>query len=106
MGGRVIPINTIDFRPMTRFLLSPTGVYNMSMSLIFYSGPPPPRCADVIIPIGPSDGQYAPFGISDVNPFGDTVLSGLPRNILRAEVEVLASATAADEFYWANTPSE
>lgn len=82
-----------------------TGTLKASARLVFYAqdtASAAPRTADMVIPLGArADGR--PEALSDTTPvLSKTVI--LPRNVVRAFIDVLAQGQSDDEFWWSCAP--
>uniref|UniRef100_J3KXH7 Peptide N-acetyl-beta-D-glucosaminyl asparaginase amidase A N-terminal domain-containing protein n=1 Tax=Oryza brachyantha TaxID=4533 RepID=J3KXH7_ORYBR len=87
-----------------------TGVYHANLTLHLYfhpAPPPPPRQADLIVPISRSlplnDGQW--FAIQNATDVQGKKLA-IPSNTYRAVLEVFVSFHSNDEFWYTNPPND
>eukprot|EP00897_Mesotaenium_endlicherianum_P001893 jgi/Mesen1/1731/ME000139S00978 len=62
--------------------------------------------ADLIVPISAPPPGARWFDLSHNASWRTVALPALPRNIVRAELEIYATHHGADEFYWGNAPNK
>jgi Peptide N-acetyl-beta-D-glucosaminyl asparaginase amidase A len=71
-----------------------TGIYDQTVTLTYYQGTPPSNVPDAVIGF-PAQDAAAHF-----------TLSGLPRNIVRASLEVTLEGHGCDEQWFADVPAD
>jgi peptide N-acetyl-beta-D-glucosaminyl asparaginase amidase A len=71
-----------------------TGVYDQTVTLTYYSGPPPAGVPDAVVGF-PAQDAPAHF-----------TLNGLPRNIVRADLEVTLEGHGCDEQWFSDVPAD
>lgn len=85
-----------------------TGAYNVTITALYYNDlyPEPLTPADIILPItsqSSAENASSVFSVPDGNA---TVSLSFPENVERAVVSIFASGNGAEEFWYANVPTE
>lgn len=91
---------------MSNTIAEDSGVFSCNASLTFWPGKTPSRFADVIIPIAQAqlvNQTDFRFVLGNKTGTAQQRVPNFPKNIYRAQLEVLPSPSANDEGYWFTT---
>jgi Peptide N-acetyl-beta-D-glucosaminyl asparaginase amidase A len=82
-----------------------TGIFNVSVSLAFYSGQS--DAANLVLPLSNGDESFGWFTApTSKGAVYSKPLPMLPTNIVKAEMEIFISGHARDEFWYFNLPDD
>lgn len=83
-----------------------TGPYNVTITALYYNDHEKLNPADLILPISTLSSSLNKSSAISLPGGNSTVTYTLPRNVERAVVSIIPSGNGAEEFWYANVPTQ